>query len=222
MSDLVDTSPQLLQLSGHQQTLYGALHAKGVMLGIMYHGALSVFQETGNPDRLALAAHGLRELMEKIPRYLDLPQEKSSSNMLGEVRGLHDSWRDTVTKTNCLKDGRWSGAVDKFLERFLKRSQEFFQWVEDNRPKRKQYAAAVLRTLDPLPYPLPYAIEKLRVNEWECIHDYFEKVSHHNGVVTIEEFTSWLANLERFLLDCLVPRTFEDHVKIDEIIEEGE
>jgi len=222
MSDSVDITPQLLKLSTHQQSLYIVLHAKGAILGTIYHGALSVFQEEGNPDRLALTAHGLRELMEKIPRYLDLPQEKSSSNMLGKVRGLQDSWRDTVEKTNCLKDGRWSGTVDKFLERFLKRTHEFFQWVEDNRPKRKQSAATVLRKLDPLPYALPEAIEKLRVNEWECIHDYFEKVAHHNGVVAVEEFTGWLASLERFLLDRLIPRTFEDHAKIDEIIEEGE
>lgn len=222
MDESVDTSPQLLQLSGNQLTLYGALHAKGAILGTVYHGALSVLQQGGNPDRLALAAHGLRELMEKIPRYLDIPQEKPLPNMLEKVRNLHESWLDTVKRSNCLKGDRWNGAVDKYLEKFLKRTHDFFQWVQDSRPKRKQAAAAVLRKLDPLPFALPKAIEELRVNEWEYIHNYFERVSHHNGIAAIEEFTGWLTTLERFLLERLIPRTFEDHARIDKIIEEGE
>ena len=48
------------------------------------------------------------------------------------------------------------------------------------------------------------------------------KASHHNLSTTSEEFWSWVSALEYFLLDRLIPRTFEDHAKIDEIIKEGE
>jgi hypothetical protein len=222
MDDPVDTSPQLLQLTGNQQALYGALQVKAATLATIYHGALSVFQDPGNPDRLALAAHGLRELMEKIPRYLDLPKEEPSSNMTGQVRALHKSWRDTVEKTICLTDGCWNGPIDTFLERFLQRVCDFFLWVDSARPPRRQAVTAALRKLDPLPYPLPEPIEKLRLKEWEFIHNYFEKVSHHNGTATVDEFSRWLVNLERFLLDHLIPRTFEDHARIDEIIDESD
>jgi hypothetical protein len=222
MDDSVDAAPQLLQLTGNQQALYGALQVKATILATIYHGALSVLQDGGNPDRLALAAHGLRELMEKIPRYLDLPREEPSSNMTVQVRALQETWRDTVEKTICLSDRCWNGPIDTFLERFLQRVRDFFLWVDSARPPRRQAVTAALRKLDPLPHPLPEPIEKLRVKEWEFIHNYFEKVSHHNGTVTFDEFSRWLANLEKFLLDNLIPRTFEDHARIDEIIDEGD
>jgi len=56
----------LSRLSGSQRTLYEALASKDPRLARMYLGALSVLDRQGNPDRLALASHGLRELMEKM------------------------------------------------------------------------------------------------------------------------------------------------------------
>lgn len=115
-----------------------------------------------------------------------------------------------------------SGDIDIALENFLKKVHEFFAWIKIDRPTRKQSAANVLRKLDLLNRPLPKVIENLRVDEWEEIHNYFQGVSHHNLSATIEDFESWCATLEAFLLDRLIPRTFEDHTKIDEIIREGE
>ena len=54
----------------------------------MYLGALMVFDQGGNPDRLALAAHSFRELMEKLPRYIDVPAESSPSS--AKLEGLRE------------------------------------------------------------------------------------------------------------------------------------
>jgi hypothetical protein len=218
----MNSEPASLELSGQQLALYGTLAKRDASLARMYHGALFVLKQSENPDRFALAAHGLRELMEKLPRYLDVPKETKSIGMTAKVRTLYRSWRSTIKKSMCHNNGTWSGKIDKGLQSFLKETQQFFAWVETERPSRKQSAAKILQILDPLERPLPAPIEKLRVDEWDRIHNYFEGVSHHNFPAAVEEFASWLSVLEYFLLDRLIPRTFEDHEKIDQIIREGE
>jgi hypothetical protein len=214
--------PTPLQLSGQQRALYEALSEKDERLAGMYLGSLLVLRQIENPDLLALAAHGLRELMEKLPRYLDLPVAAKPPSLKEKVRSLLQSWGSAARHSQCLLDPAWSGAIDGPLRKFLKRTQEFFSWFESEHPTRKQQTAKVLRSLDPINRPLPAPIEQLRIEEWDKCHNYFEGVSHHTILLPPEDFTSWLAVLERFLLDRLRPRTFEDHTEIDRIISEGE
>ncbi len=82
--------------------------------------------------------------------------------------------------------------------------------------------AKVLRSLDPQGLSLPTPIEQLRIEEWEQCRDYFERVSHHDILPLREDLLLWITTLERFLLDRLRPRTFEDFTAIDRIIDEGE
>lgn len=218
----MNSEPTSLRLSGEQIALHKELADKNPVLARMYQGALYVLEQSENPDRFALAAHGLRELMEKLPRYLDIPKEANSVGMTAKVRDLYKCWCSARKRSSCHHDGKWSGRIDKGLQTFLKKTQEFFAWLEVDRPSRKQSVAKILRVLDPLRRALPAPIEKLRVDEWDGIHNYFEGVSHHNLPGTVDEFASWLLALERFLLDRLIPRTFEDHEKIDQIIREGD
>ena len=140
-------SPDRIELSGQQFALYTALSKKDGGLAAMYYGALSVSKQIENPDRMALAAHGLRELMEKLPRFHDLPKETKPTAMTAMVRVLTASWGNAVGKSNCHSNGIWSGEIDRALERFLKKAQEFFVWIEKERPTRKQAAARILRNL---------------------------------------------------------------------------
>jgi len=188
----------------------------------MYLGSLLVIRQMENPDLLALTAHGLRELMEKLPRYLDLPVAAKPPSLKEKVRNLLQSWGNAAKHSPCLLNPAWSGTIDGSLQKFLKRAQEFFAWFEGEHPTRRQQTAKVLRSLDPMGRPLPAPIEQLRIEEWDKCHDYFEEVSHHTILSSQEDFTSWLAVLECFLLDRLRPRTFEDHTEIDRIISEGE
>jgi hypothetical protein len=188
----------------------------------MYLGALWVHGQDGNPDRLALAAHGLRELMEKLPMYLDLPIATKPPSLKDKVRGLAQSWGNCAKNSTCGGNPGWSGAIDGSLRKFLRKSHEFFAWFEVEHPTRKRRITNILRSLDYLKTPLPKAIEELRVEEWDKSHEYFELVSHHTHTTTFEDFVSWVTALEYFLLDRLHPRTFDDHGELDEIIKEGE
>jgi hypothetical protein len=219
--DMLSNQPTPLQLSGQQLALHRALGKTKTELADMYYGALSVLSQIENPDRLALAAHGFREIMEKLPRYLDLPSTNPSS-LTEQVRTLNQGWEKVLKQSECHDNGMWTGNIDESLQKFLKIVHEFFDWLKLDRPTRKQQAARVLRELDPLGRPLPEPIESLRVKEWDSYRSYFDNVAHHNPSASPEKFESWLSESERFLLDRLIPRTFEDRSKIDDIIKEGE
>lgn len=77
--EAISLSSEIAALTGQQRALYEALLDLGSAakdenprMAKMYFGAVLVLRQIGNPDRLALAAHGLRELMEKMPRFLDV------------------------------------------------------------------------------------------------------------------------------------------------------
>lgn len=210
-------------LSGRQLALYRALGKKDIQLASMYLGALSVLKQTSNPDRLALSAHGLRELLEKLPRILDMPLEAKPPNMKEKIRPLQKSWSQAKKDLECLKNPMDFNLVDKPLRKYLEVSKSFFSWFDENHLTRKQQAAKVVRGLDPQKKLLPAPIEKLHVKAWEQYRDYFVGVSHHNNIVeTLDEFMKWVDGMEGYLLDRLVPRTFDDFTNIDKIIGEGE
>jgi hypothetical protein len=113
-------------------------------------------------------------------------------------------------------------AIDGRLRNFLSKCQDFFTWFEAGYATRREQAARLLRRLDPLALPLPGPIEELQVEELQRHREYFEGVCHHIVDAQPDDFSSWQSAFERFLLDRLIPRTFEDHAHLDEIIREGE
>ncbi len=58
------------------------------------------------------------------------------------------------------------------------------------------------------------------MNTWSTIREYFIGVCKDKPVDP-EEFQPYLSELERFLLDRLVPRTFDNQAAIDLILEEA-
>lgn len=211
-----------LELLGPQRALHIVLVEKNEHLGNMYIGALAAVQNDSNPERLSQAAHSLRELMEKMSAYMNLPVKVKSESLGMKVREFSLEWKKVRTKSERQGNPEWSGQMDGPLQKFLKKAEEFFLWFEQHQPKRKDQIAQTLRTLDPMGRPLPLPLEKLRVDEWETIRDYLVGVAHHQILAVQDEFISWLDALERFLLDRLRPRTFADHDMIDSIIREGE
>lgn len=209
-------------LTGHQRVMYEALAEGHVVLGAFYLGALYVLSQSANPYRFALAAHGFRELMEKLPQYKNLPVQKKGLSLKERVRVMQQAWVRVSKKSSCYSKRVWEGEIDQALEDFLAKIESFFGSVEADRPTRKKQTEALIRGLDPMGRALPYTIEKLRIEEWDECHNYFEGVSHHTTKTDGKEFDGWLNVLEAFLLDRLRPRTFEDLNSIDKIIKEGE
>lgn len=227
----------ILQLSGKQRVLYEALFERdkklanetGKKLADMYLGALRVLADEHNPDRLALAAHAMRELMEKLARYLDVPTKaatplKKPPSLKEKVQQLHDGWKKTISQSTCYAtvDAGWQGDIDNHLLQFLRQIRNFFVWVESERPSKNQQTLAMLGQLDSS--NLPSTIQQLRVEEWSYYQNYFTEVAHHS-IKSIHEFHACISALEQFLFERLRPQTFDVSPKaasIRQIIKEGE
>jgi hypothetical protein len=215
-------SPPDTTMTGRQMALYQALGKKDKQLASMYLGALAVLKHASNPDRLSLAAHGLRELLEKLPRFLDIPLESKPLSMKEKIRPLQQTWVQAQKHSDCLKTSSASDAIDNPLRSYLDMSDSFFSWFDGVHLTRKQQAAKVVRGLDPQKKGLPAPIEQLHVEAWDKFRDYFVGVSHHTINETFDEFIKWVDALESYLIDRLVPRTFDDFAALDAIIGEGE
>jgi hypothetical protein len=211
-----------IQLSGQQSALYGALSKKDQNLANMYMGTLIVLNHNENPDHLALAAHGIRELMEKLPEFVNVPIRAQSESLKSEVRNLEQIWLFTLEKSQSYNNQIWEGDIDPRLHKLLKKLHLFFEWFTNHYPRRKEEIAETLRRLDISGRTLPTTLEELNIKTWFGIRDFFQSVAHHRKHTTTDDFGQWLEALEIFLLYRLHPRTFSDFDKIDEIIQEGE
>lgn len=210
------------QLDGPQRMLHEALIARSSDLGDIFFGALLTLGQKENPDRLAQAAHGMRELMEKLPNYLDLPIPKKLPSLKEKVRHLARR-RDKALNNSSSRDGSaWRGEIDNHLQKFLIEADEFFEWFEEEHPTRKRRTVKMLRGLDPSALPLPEPLEESNIEQWNKCNDHFQGVSHHTISGAENDFRLHLSVLENFLLDRLAPQTSEDFTLIDELIREGE
>ena len=64
-------------------------------------------------------------------------------------------------------------------------------------------------------------LEKHNVKMVQSMRSYFLKIAHHRSDPSDDDFMKWQYEFERFLLDRLKPRTFEDTDAIDSLIARG-
>jgi hypothetical protein len=210
-------------LSGQQLALYRALAEKSERLASMYYGALLVLGSAANPDRFALAAHGLRELMEKLPSHLDVAMPAHGEKLMTKIREVENAWNFVVNSGGWNSPpSAWQGSIDKPLRKLLTKLDGFFCWLRDHMPRRREEVLAVLRTIDPANRPLPKPLEERNIDEWNELREFFQGVAHHGKARAETDFDKTVDTLERFLLERLAPRTFDDFAEIDAILETSE
>lgn len=212
-----DTTPEreVPALIGDRLLLYQALDRVGPELGRVYQGAIAVLADAENQVRLQLAAHALRELMDLLSKYRDVPVDASKERMGDKVRTLDDRW-GALSDQDYLEEG---ATITPRLAKFLKLTREFFVWFKEHRPRRRGVVAGALLKMDKHPLPAPPQIQKLNVNEWFEMHRYFVSSAHRFDVrLNPLEFESYLSTFERFLMNRLVPRIMPELEKIDQIL----
>jgi hypothetical protein len=209
------TAQTAAELSAQQRAVLEVLTAKNERLGAMYLGAQFVLRQHDNPDRISLAAHGMREVMEKLYVYIDVPVPARPPSMKSKVQALRQEW------VRVAGEAEQAAEISGQLRRFLVKAREFFDWFDHDHPTRLQRVVAILRRLEPSGQSLPALIEDQRAGEWKARHEFFDRVAHH-GDCSEEEFEASADVVERLLLDHLGPRTFDDFATMDAIIEEGE
>ncbi len=210
-----------------QRRLHEALLARDRELADMYVGALVVLgaggEGGGSPDSFAQAAHSVRELMRLLPRRIrKVPMQAGGERMGDRVGNLRTEWDKAMAQSACHRDGKWSGAIDMPLSRFLTKAGAFFQWLKQERPSHRDAVGEMLRKLDPSGVQVPRSLEEEVLRTWRDLYGFFNRVAKHDVRPPADKFEEELGRLEGTLLKVLRPRTFEDFDEIDRIVEEGE
>ena len=206
-------------LTGKQNALFQELNKIDNRLGRMYFGALHALN-SNNPDKYSIAAHNIRELIDKLPRFLNSPLVKYDLN--SRVKQFEKEWAKVLKSKSWPMKPEWEGVINDPLMKYLKESQNFFMLFNINRPSRITQLFKFIKLLDPLFEKLPKKIVKNRIEEIKFYWDYFVKIAHHEDIYDLDNYYLYLDSFELFLLDKLKPRTFEKLDKIDKLIAEGE
>ncbi len=209
------------QAKPQQFKLYSDLNRLSSNLGSMYYGAVLALGQIHNPERFVLAAHCLRELMEKIPQYINVEMKAHSETLKQKVIEVGDLWSGAAS-SKCNTPGGWSGPIDKPLQKFLARFSNFNDWFEKHYPRRRAELQTLLRALQKSDKFIPKRLEDEQIEKWRTLNERFQGISHHRIKVTEEDFNLFVEELEMFLTERLAPKTFDDFVSIDEIIGKGE
>ena len=217
-----------LNLSNQQQAVFEALNeldlqtAQTHKLSSMYLGALRVISDKSNLDRFPQAAHSIRELMEKLPRWFNIPTKAQNESLKNKVIEIENRYSGVLKQTKNYSDnGEWAGNIDMPLKKFLASVGDFFKWFESHSPRRKAEQREMLNSLDVAGRKLPEPLAKHEVEGWNLLMGYFNSITHHGRLGEENEFLLYLEELEKIILDKRKPQTSNDLNKIDEIIEKG-
>lgn len=125
-----------LALSGQQRALLRSLAQKSNELSKIYLGGIQVLHDRTNPDAFSLAAHAIRELIEKIPEHLDVPVKAQKETAKGKIREIEEFWQRATANSRCHNDGLWNGKIDGPLRKLLTKVDSFFDWFRNHYPRR--------------------------------------------------------------------------------------
>ena len=126
-------------LSGQQQALLRALDKRSSRLASIYRGGLAVLGDTSNPDRFAQSAHSLRELMEKLPEFLDVPTGAQKERLKAKARELENLYVRTRENTICFSvSNGWDGGIDRHLRKLLLHLGGCVDWFTSENRRRSR------------------------------------------------------------------------------------
>ena len=157
--------------------------------------------------------------MEKVPRYINVPQkvkeQRADYSLKSAVNDIKSAWTKCQGKSDCWNSNSvWSGEIDRPLAIFLKRLGQFFKTYEESRPTRGQGFTEFRQRMDPSPEVLPKTLETLAAKGWVSLHTRFTEISHHGSSPKNPEFQRYIEQLEQILIAVLIPQTVSDHEAI--------
>ena len=175
-----------------------------------YLGALYALDNHYNPDRVAQAAHSLRELLEKLPRVIQ------GSNVQGsrpDFKGMRRNIYDRILKDKeRYPDGWKNKKINARLDKTLRKVEDYFK--RNQQPTRDQQIQQAVATIDPMVNSLDIKIQKAKRNQYYNLWDQLEGFTHHKSKADIEKFNDCLKELENIVLDLLASITAQDQKEI--------
>ena len=206
-----------LVLTDQQRNVLEALQSKQTdkyPLSDWYLGALYALDNHYNPDRIAQAAHSLRELLEKLPRVVhgnDVPANTSHfHNLRRNINNLISK-----SKKRC-PEGWKGGQIDKNLAKALTKVEKYIEL--NNQPNRGERIQQTIATIDPMVDRLDREIQEVKRQRLLNLWGKLEGFAHHNSNTDIVEFSNCLKELEHTIFDLLASITAQDQREIQTIL----
>lgn len=205
-----------------QDALHACLLRRSAKLARIYYGGLVVLADESNPCRYELAAHSLRELIEKSPLLTNgqaFAGGDTIANRLDPVKTVFSA----ISGGQKLGEAVDLDPIAALVRSLLQELDKFFQWQELNRPARAKMIARHLSELSGAGPSPPVDLFEEEILSWRVADEYFKKVAH-NGVENLDsgEFLRRMSFIENSLLRRLRPRSVEQLNKLDALIREAE
>jgi len=205
-----------------QEALVACLARKHAKLAKIYSGGLAVFFDERNPLRFELAAHAMRELIEKISWLINGEAVASGDGMKNRLDQVRRAYQMLTQGQGFDEKSPLSGSEDQVRAVILELSR-YFEWEADNRPQARKRTARMLSALSGPGQPLPVDISDNEVTRWMEAYGYFNMVAHNrHDFVDRDEFVARMTFIERVLLRRLQPPAVPELDELDALIKEGE
>jgi hypothetical protein len=205
-----------------QDALIACLARKNAKLAKIYSGGLAVLFDEKNPLRFELAAHALRELIEKSPLLINGEVVATGDGMKNRLDLLRRAYQMLTKGQGFNEKSPLPGSEDQVRAVILELSR-YFEWEADNRPQARQRTARTLGALSGPGQALPVDISDNEVTRWMEADGYFKMVAHNrHDFVDRVEFVARMRFIERVLLRRLQPPAVPELDELDLLIKEGE
>lgn len=209
--------------SVNKAQLRKALRAAHRNLDEIYENILNVLGTDNISDNIRMAALDIRELLNKLPDYINAPFKKNTDKLGILTDRLKAKWKGQKIETYL--EVAWHDVHIEAIKNFLIECKIFFQLNDEIHVSRKEKAIATSRTLNTKHSEevLPEHLEETIAAQWNGFLDYFNGVLHSEyGATNKDQFLAQLSNLEEFLIRLLEPNVFDAMQEIDAIIDAGE
>jgi hypothetical protein len=218
--DHSSSDPRPLQLEPRQEEIWRALSAKSSKkypLADCYLGAIAALRNPFNPDRIAQAAHSLRELLEKIPRAFKTVEFGVTGDQLKKKR---EALRAAFIAEKAKFSGGWKDkAITQGLQGVLQGIDEYFDL--NARPDRREQVFAGLTRLDPMLQTLPVQLRQEKRQRYFELWARLEGFAHHGGKKKEDDFTDCVVDVENLVVELIAPVSADDQTLLSEILAEG-
>ena len=206
-----------LVLTSKQQEVLEVLQSKQTEkypLADWYIGALYALNNQYNPDRVAQAAHSLRELLEKLPWVIHGSIVQANTSRFANMR---DSMNNLMLKAKKRYPEGWKGGqINKGLAKILNILEGYLEL--NRQPNRRERIQQAIATIDPMGDRLGNDLQIKKRNKLFNLWEVLEDLAHHKSDLDIAEFKNCLKELENTMFDLLAPITAQDQEEIQTIL----
>ena len=214
-------SYELPRLTPKQQRVLEALkdrETEEYPLSQWYLGAFYALENEQNSDRIAQAAHSLRELIEKLPRVVEGSDVQAPSPNFQQKRD--NMCRRIVKDKEHYPDGWKDKKIDGHLDKTLKQVEEYLE--SNQQPTRRERMQTAVTTIDPMADRFGIGIRERKRDELHGLWEKLEGFAHHQKKQKIEHLEICLNKLENTVIDLLAPITAENQKQIQTILKNAD